>query len=335
MAKSVDDKTLKAVYYLCGPEDFLVEKTLGDIKAKVLGTGNGLESFNYQSFDARSSKPEEVINAAYTLPAFAEQRLVVVKAAEGIKEAAQAVYLGYLSAPSPTTVLVFVSGSVKADKSSRFIRAFSEKGYLSVVNPLSGSELVEWIRKEAIGRGKDMSRQTAMKLTALAGTRLRDLKGELDKLALFVGDKKEIDEKDVEESGLDLRQETVYGLTDAIAGKNARAAITAFDKLAGEEPLMILGAIARQIRTLYKLRALRRKGVTETVMAVEAGIPSFFLEKNLRMSRRFTERELNAALKLLYKANLALKSNAMPESTVIVDLIIRLCASGEKAMKLP
>lgn len=326
MVKGADDKSLKAVYYLCGPEDFLVEKTLANIKAKALGAGTGLASFNYQSFDARSSKPEEVIAVAYTLPVFAEQRLVVVKAAEHIKEAAQAAYMDYLSAPSTTTVLVFVSGAVKTDKSSRFIRAFSEKGYLSVMNPLSGSALVDWISKEAHARGKTISRQTTAKLLALTGAMLRDIKGELDKLALFVGDKKEIDEKDVEESGLDIRQETVYGLTDAIAAKNARAAITAYDKLTGEEPLMIVGAIARQIRVLYKLRALKRKGASGQVMAAEAGIPSFFLDKNLRMSERFTERELNAALKLLYKANLDLKSDVAPGSTVIVDLIIRLCA---------
>ena len=93
---------------------------------------------------------------------------------------------------------------------------------------------------------------------------------------------------------------------------------------------MIVGAIARQIRVLYKLRALKRKGASGQVMAAEAGIPSFFLDKNLRMSERFTERELNAALKLLYKANLDLKSDVAPGSTVIVDLIIRLCAKDRE-----
>ncbi|MBI5236328.1 MAG: DNA polymerase III subunit delta [Deltaproteobacteria bacterium] len=327
MAKGVDDK-LKAVYYLCGPEDFLVEKSLADIKAKALGAGNGLESFNYQSFDARSSKPEEVISAAYTLPVFAEKRLVVVKTAESIKEAAYAVYLDYLSSPSSSTALVFVSGAVKAEKTNRFLRALSDNGYFSVMNHLSGPALVDWVSKESRAQGKTISRQTAMKLISIVGTRLRDLKGELDKLALFVGDNKVIDDKDVEESGLDLRHETVYGLTDAIASKDARTAITAFDRLAGEEPLMIVGAIARQIRTLYKLRALQRKGASAQVMAVEAGVPSFFLDKNLKMSQRFTERELSAALKLLYKANLDLKSNAASESAVIVDLIIGLCLKG-------
>lgn len=329
MTKRVDDKILKAVYYLCGPEDFLVEKTFMDIKACVLSPCAGLESFNYQSFDAKSNQPAEVITAAYTLPAFAEKRMVLVRWAEAIKESQQAAYIGYLASPSPSTVLVFVSNAVvKINKLSAFLRAFHEKGYLSVLNGLSGKDLFDWIRKEVHGQGKAISQQTAMKLAAMSGGRLRDIKGEIDKLSLFVGDKKEIEDKDVEESGLDLRHETVYGLTDAVAAKDARAAMTIYDKLAGEEPLMILGAIARQIRVLYKLKALKRKGASQQVMAAETGIPPFFLEKNLRMSERFAERELNAALKLLYKANLDLKSNAVPEQVVIADIIIRLCASG-------
>src|SRR4030067_643595 len=123
-----------------------------------------------------------------------------------------------------------------------------------------GGELLRWIRDDAARQGKKIAPSAAVKLLETTGNRLRDIKGELDKIVLFVGAKPEIDDKDVEESGLDRREEAIFGLSDAIGKKDVKAAFRVYERISGEEPIKVLGAVSRQVRTLLKIKSFIRKG---------------------------------------------------------------------------
>lgn len=316
---------LKPVYYIYGAEDYLAEEALNEIKSSSLK--GGFESMNYHAYDGKSASPEDVISVASTFPAFSERRVVVLKNAESIKAAQEKEYYEYIKNPSPFACLVFMSGTAKIDKSADFFRLLDKKGYLKACGRLHERDLLLWIKKEAKGQGKEITDTVARKLLLIAGDRLREVKGELDKIILFAGEKRTVDDSDVEEAGLDCREETIFNLSDAIGSKDLKRALKVFGKVSGEEPVKVLGAISRQIRILLKLKALIKKGVIGPRLAGAVGVPPFHLEGYVKRSRCFTERELKNAILTLKAADTDLKTGRMPGKFILSRLIMNLCGS--------
>ena len=316
-------KPLKPIYYICGTDDYLIEEAVRAIRKEALTSG--FESMNYDSFEGKGLDPSAVLSAASTMPAFSERRLVLVKDAGAIKAPEAAAFSQYFDDPCPSTTLVFVAEG-KPVKTGALYKALSAKKCVEAYDRMSDRELAGWVAKEAKRQSRSITAAAALKLVAIAGTRLRDVKSELDKVLLYAGDKLEIDEKDVEDSGLDCREEVIFNLSDAIGAKDADRAFQIYEKLSGEAPLAVLGIIARQIRMLLKTRVMLDSGAN--AQAVNSGLklwPSKTAEF-IGMSRRFTQKELLGAMAALSDADTEFKSGRLPQSTVLPKLILKLCS---------
>jgi DNA polymerase-3 subunit delta len=317
---------LKPVYYFFGTDDYLMEDAFEKIKKEAL-TG-GFASMNYHVYEGKTLEAGDLVSTASTMPAFAEWRLIVVKGADSIKAAQEKILAEYVKDPSPSTCLVFLSSSSKADRSSAFIKTLEEKGFLKACNRLGDGELLRWIKDDAARQGKKISPSATAKLLQTTGNRLRDVKGELDKIVLFVGDKAEIGDKDVEESGLDCREESIFGLSDAIGKKDVKAAFRVYARVSDEEPIKVLGAVSRQIRTLLKIKSFLRKGEPASKLPSLVGLFPKHADDYVRRSRLFTERELVEAISKLAKADTDFKTGRVPEAVVLPRLIMELCGKG-------
>lgn len=317
---------MRPVYYFFGTDDYLMEDAFDKIKKEALS--GGFADMNYHVYEGKSLEASELASTASTMPAFAEWRLIVVKGAESIKAAQEKVLAGYVKDPNPTTCLVFLSHDAKADRSSVLVKALEEKGFLKACNRLGDNELLRWIREEAARQGKKIAPSAAAKLLETTGNRLRDVKGELDKIVLFVGEKAEIDDKDVEESGLDCREESIFGLSDAIGKKDVKAAFRVYERVSGEEPIKVLGAISRQMRTLLKIKSFLRKGEPPQKLPGLVGLFPKHADDYVRRSRLFTERELVDAISKLSRADMDFKTGRTPQTVVLPRLIIELCGKG-------
>jgi len=313
--------TLKPVYYIYGTDDYLVAEAVERIKSEALG--GGMESMNYQVFDGKGIDAAALISAASTLPAFSARRVVLVRAADAIKAAEAKELINYIEDPSPSTCLIFVGGA-KADKTSAFVKRLRDLGCLTACNRLTERELAVWIKKEVAAQGRKITDGAVAKLILIAGNNLREVKGELEKIMLFALDKPEIESADVEDAGLDCREETIFGLSDAIGAKDLKTALKILDKISGEDPLKVLGAVSRQIRILLHIKALARKKIPGRNMPQLLGVPPFTLDKYLAGSRRFTEKELRGAVGKLAEADMDLKTGRKPQSVVLSRLIIDL-----------
>ncbi len=315
---------LKPVYYIYGADDFLVEEEVKAIKAEALK--GGFASMNLQSFEGKGINAADVMAAASTMPAFSDRRVVLVKGQ--LKAADEKEFIGYIEDPAPTACLVFLPGTEKASRDSQFIKALSARGYLKECKRLNDAELVLWSKKEAKRQGKDLSDSAARKLVEAAGTRLRDVKAELDKLVLYAGDNPSITEADVEDSGLDCREETIFGLSDAIGSKDLKKALKIYGKVSSEEPIKVLGAIARQIRILLRIKAYIRKGMPGQKIIQLLGLFPKYADEYIRRSRKFSEPELKKAIERLSAADTDLKTGRVPEALVLPRLIMELCGQG-------
>ncbi len=326
MAEKITKERLRPVYYIYGPEEHLADRYLADIKSAVLAPG--FESFNCELYYRDSMDASAVVASAETLPAFADYRVVVVKGAGSLKEADRATFLKYLEKPSETTVLVFMAGAKKPDMRSSFVKLLNERGYLLECRHLRDSELVTLIKREAKLVGKRIGDGPAARLVEIAGPKSADVLGELEKISLFVGDKAEIELADVEEAGLECRQETIFKLSDAIGSKDLLTAMNIYQKISNEQPLKILSAITREVRVLLKIKLSAKSGVPRQGLAKVVGVPPWTLNAYMSRSARFTEAELERAIGSFRDADMALKTGRIPQPQVIKGLIVDLCRSS-------
>ncbi|GMR05066.1 MAG: DNA polymerase III subunit delta [Thermodesulfobacteriota bacterium] len=322
---------LQPVIYLYGVEDLLIDEELRNIHSACLTPG--FESMNYHVYYPDGLDAVEVVSTAETLPAFSEKRLVVVKRADTLREKQRALFLNYVKDPSPSTCLVFVAAVSKLDRRNSFIRYLSEKGLTRCFRSLPRDSQIEWIKKEAGAQGKEITGPAAALLQEIGGGSLRAIKGEVDKLALFVGEKDVIEEADVSGAGLDCRVETIFKLSDAIGRKDLKEALRIYGNISNEPPLKILGAIARHIRILLKVKALLKKGTPVRSISSMAGIPPNFLSGYLKSSRLFRETELSDAINIFYGVDRDLKSSRMPGDVVMTKLIIDLSSPVRRGLR--
>jgi DNA polymerase III subunit delta len=160
---------------------------------------------------------------------------------------------------------------------------------------------------------------------------------ELEKLILFAGAKKRITLGDVETMVLAAKQRSLYELTDAISSKDRVRALAVLDAMLsseeGEEAA--IGHIYMLARTFRQMLVILEKNVRDSRAIWQAlwqgfRLPPFAAEDVVRQARRYkSRRELTRALRLLARADLALRSNPTSKRLVLEKLVIDLCAQPE------
>jgi DNA polymerase-3 subunit delta len=320
---------IKLVYYFYGADTFLIEEEVKGLKAETIA-GTAMESLNSHTFHAAQIDTAELISEAMTLPAMSPWRFIVVKGAEALKTPQHKELTPYLLDPSPTTCLVFISNEAKVNTSSAFFKLLEKSGYLQRRYAMRANDAESWIRKAVKGAGKDISREAVKRLVEITGNGLGEIRGELDKTILFVGEAEKIEEADVMSAATDVKEENVFELADAIGAKDAGSAIKIYTKLTSEAPLALLGAITRQFRIITKIKALSKSGISRDKLGPAVGV-YYYIDKYIQSSSRFTAGELAVAFQKLPKADLEIKGgggsygSGLPPKLVITRLIMELC----------
>lgn len=318
-----NESDMRPVMFFYG-DDYLIEEKLQDIKAKALSPA--FADMNYNAFDAKEADIDNIISIAQTFPVMSKKRLIVINRAEGLSKLQQDSFLEYIKNPSPTTCLVFTAE--KIDKRLGFFSALDKAKCLCYIKPLAEGEFPAWIRKEALRFGKKISDETIGVLLDALGNDLGDIKQELDKLTLFVGDRNNIGKEDVETVVSNSRVDTVFNLTDSIGSKDFKKAIININKLIDqkEEPVKILGMITRHFRIIWRAKGLSKKGVSPNSMASVLGVfTPRYLDGYIKQGRGFSAEGLLKIYQKLHKTDIALKSAKQHPLMIMEKLVMDLC----------
>jgi len=316
-------KELLPVYLFYGNEGALVEEGAAGIREEALE--GGIRDLNYHLFVAKEADPEEVVTIAMTMPAMARRRVIVIKGIDSLKARQQEMLVNYLKDPSPSTCLILTAETVKVNKGSALYRAVAKCGHVELFNRLSTGRLAGVIKGEVKEAGKSISDEAVSRLLALTGNNLRSVRGELEKLLLFVGEKKVVDLRDIEEGAADVREENVFALSDAIGKKEGVRALEIFKKVSGEPPVKLLATITRQFRIVWKIKALRKKGVEKGRWPALLRIPPYQVQGYGAQSGRFSEAELLRIFQRLKKIDGEIKSGGVPHHISLSRFIVQLC----------
>ncbi len=286
-AGGLREESLLAGYLFYGEEEFLAEEFVEELKG-VLASSAG-DEFRLTRMDLDETKWREVIDTARTAPfLFESWRAIVVriperragsdkgrdrkgdadgeegKGAKFLSATEQKVLREYFASPPTRTVLVVLrAGRVRKDDAVvRFFQSLP-KGALAVVEmkPLSAAALMKRAEDKANALGKTLTERAKRRLFEILGQDLRLTLNEVEKLAVYVGDKKGIEEEDVDQATAWQRSFKAYELDDALAAADfAKQAAILNDLLAeGERPEQIVGRLAGFFRNVLAAQTWLRE----------------------------------------------------------------------------
>ncbi len=251
---------------------------------------------------------------------------------------------------------VLLLTAMQVDRRTRLFKQFEEKGAVLDLNlerdrrgKISRASLLEWVNQRLRQSGKTLQPQAREMILMRAADDLRAVQQELDKVLLFVGDRRSVGAEDVAAIFADRGEGWIFDLTQAIADRNPRAALAQLARLVaqGEHPLKLLATIASDARRLLSARQLiesELKSLWKRDMSYQQfqhlvlrqDIPP--LTRNpymdylyLQRAERFSLGELRSYMDELFEADFRLKSSGNNPRIVLERLILQLGLGPEKA----
>jgi DNA polymerase-3 subunit delta len=150
---------------------------------------------------------------------------------------------------------------------------------------------------------------------------------EIAKLAVYVGEAKQISVTDVDQLVGSSRTANIFRIFDALGeGKDAEA-LDILERLfdQGEDPIRMLGAFSMQLRRLAQTARLVQRGLNFGAAADRAGIPPFARQGSERQLRQLGRTRANRLYDWLLEADLGMKGwSQLPPRTLLERLVVKL-----------
>lgn len=314
---------LPAVCYLYGEETFLLDRTTRSLIDKAIDPS--LKDFNFNVFYGNESKGVDIVDAAQTLPMFAERRAVLVKRAESLSAAACEVLLPYIHNPASSTCLI-LCGS-KIDQRKKFFVELKKTGTLVEFKRIYDNKLSSFIQGEANVHGKPCEPAAADLLSFLIGNNLQELSSQIEKLVVYAGERPRITVDDVRTVASSSKAFTVFELAKYLCTRDLQNSIKSLDTLFrnGEETPMMIGALSRHFRQLWRIREMLDSKAAKSDIAREVGINPYFLDEMILQAKNFGRGSLRSIFEQLYHCDVASKTGGGQSYTLMHSLVYSIC----------
>jgi DNA polymerase-3 subunit delta len=254
---------LAPIYFVYGEEILLVEESCRAIREAARAAGyTERQVLTVESgFDWNG-----LFASLQSLSLFSERRIVELRLPNGKPGEAGAKILTEIAAQPPADVvfLVICGKLEKAAREAKWARALEGAGAAIAIYPLEPAQWPAWIRRRMEARGMKPGPGVVDLLAHLMEGNLLACAQEIDKLAMLRGGG-EIGLDDIEGNLSDNARFNVFALADAGLRGEAAAVERILGSLRGEgvEPVLILWALAREIRELAQMARLVAAGQPE------------------------------------------------------------------------
>lgn len=317
------------LYIFHGPESYLREHYLQRLKKCIL-TG-GMESFNYHEFQGKDLAVHQLIEAAEAFPMMSDRSLVLVHDYNLFQNTDRMEQLLPLIKELPDYLcLVFLYETEKwsANANTKLGKAIKANGQIVEFREQQKSDLNAWIRRTLKKRwDKEIDTDSCDYLTFLCGDLMANLSGELDKLGAYTKGNR-VTRTQIDAVCEPVLEARAFQMTDAITAGDYDRALELLHELLrmGEEPIVILAALGRQLRQLWSARLAWESRRGAAYLADLWGMKSSWqADKLLNASRNYSRSWCRKAVKLTQEADWRMKSGT-DSASVLVELVLTLAA---------
>ena len=326
LLRAVEAGRTPPVVLVHGAEPVLLDDAVAAI-TRALFPDPGMATLSREVLEAREAGAETIVRSALTLPFLSERRLVVVRGADALGVRQGEALAAYAAVPNPSTVLLLLADSEVAP-SHWLMKALPPAAVVALPRP-TGRALVSWLRTRASAGGFEVQEAAAVLLVQLVGDDLTLLLGEVAKAALAGGpDNRRVTPSEVRAVVGEQRLRNIFELTRAVAERDLGAALGVLGALlsAGEEPLGVLGMLAREARSVWQAREWLRQGRRDDEVARLLRRPPPAAAAVVALARALSGADASARLTRCWEVERRLKLGGAPRPELAL-LIADLCAA--------
>lgn len=304
---------------LYGPDVGLLSERSDKIKTKILG--EEIDPFLYIKYSAKSllNDPGKLADEINSMPFIPGTKLIII---DDVSSSFSEELEYSLDNHKGDSFVLLKAGDLATSSKLRKI-AENRSDILSAPCYVDDQfALANLVRRELDKESYKYPANLPNYIASLfAGNRLL-VTSELSKLALYLGDRKEITEQDVQEIIHGLKEENYQEIANSVASKNINETIKEIKNhlFQGVFPVTIIRALINYFTKLLYVKARHVDGMDIEQAVSELRPPIFFKQKNIFKNhlQKWQLKEIQNFLQLLEKLEVIFKS----ETTYFAEIIL-------------
>ena len=317
---------VRPVYAVFGDDSYLRRETVRELRSLVLPGED--DELSVSRFEGANAKLADVLDELRTLPFFSKRRLVIVEDADPFVTAYRRELEAYLDHLSETGTLILLPKLWPSN--TKLAKLVEARGVAVECKGPQERQLIPWLTQLAKTRYHvAIDGGAAELLVELVGPEVGLLVSDLEKLSIYVGDRKSVHRDDVAKMVGAGRIETVWKVLDATTTGRTELALELLDGLitSGEHPVGLLSAMTASLLKVYHAGTLRRNRVDLKEACARAGIPTYpgAIEQTRLQHAHLGPTRVDRLPGMLLTADLDMKGSSMlPPRVVLERLIVSL-----------
>ena len=321
------------LYLLWGPEDYLREQFLNELRKACLPEGE--DSFSCKRLNGPDLDPLELQQAIDAVPFLTERSFVEIRDADlnRLKEP-EKVLAALQDIPDYCTVAFVQNAQYEPDGRLKLIKGIRSAGRDMKFTQAPQGQLIEWIRRRFAAHDKGIELEAVQRLILISGDLMNRLIPEIDKISAYAkGDRVTV--SDVEAVASHVPEAVVFEMTDRIAEKKAGAALSVLAELLADknnEPIPILAMLSVQMRRLFAARLAVERGLGVKYVTETCAIKyDFAASKLMQSARGYTLPQLRRAVEICAETDYKIKSSSQDDRELLIEAVLRIAAGEEHA----
>jgi len=294
------------IYVIAGQDIHRRDQALSQLRSQLLGQDQGLGEVR---LEGKNADLPDVLDELRTVPFLAERKVVILDDADKFVSDNREALEDYFNAPAETGSLIMIVDTWR--KATRLDKQIAKIGQVISAEPMKGREVVSWVMAEAQKMEKTLSMSAAAELVETVGTDTGRLANELEKLAMFVGQRKQISSEDIASLSGQTAQENVFLITDLLAeGKTAEVTRVLNSILESDRSAeySMVGVLTFSLRRLLKAKTLLENGIRQNEVLSACKIYPGISDRFFAQVKRFSVERLRKLIDNLAKVDYANKT---------------------------
>ena len=317
------------LYFFYGEEGLLADELQALAIEHALAPHE--RDFNLDVVFGPEADVRAVLAQCAQFPMMAARRLVIVRGFEKLD--GNEAFRSYAEAPNPQAVVILVCYD-KPNLAKHPYRALRERAVAAEFKTPKPAALPSWADKRFRARGVETESGAAAMLTELAGSDLRTIASEVEKLITYVGDRGRVTRDDVLRAAGHSAEQNPFELQKAVVAGDVPRALAIADALlatagnAHGEAIKLIALLSSYIGKLWRLTGCLEAGVSESDLPKQVGIPPFYVREYVAAARRYGPKAQRAAFGTLLAADVELKGGSQRPPRAVMTLTLRRLAQA-------
>ena len=318
-------KLFKPVYWLEGEEDYYIDLLMNYAEHKILPQSEA--GFNRSVFYGKDANWSDVVNACMRYPMFAEKQLVLLKEAQQMKDLEK--LENYIKNPLASTIFIISHKEKTINKTTKLGKFIKKECELFTSEKIRDYKLVEWVADYLKSQNFTMSSKAIQLLTEHLGNDLSRIVNELEKLTLNLGDRKNINEDDIEKFVGISKEYNAFELQAAMSKKDLVKAIQIiqyFESNPKAVPIqLVLPALYGFFSKLYIIFGMADK--TEAALRPLFYNNPYAVKEAMATAKMYGYEGVERSLLLLHEYNLksiGVNSTGTSDASLLKEMVVKM-----------